>query len=139
LLRKLSELIFGKHATQAISQWAPHTSHNQKAYQKRRALIAKEAHIGGTVLGPIPHGHKREFFCLDKHTWVWHETWKDASGMRQQFIVNYELDPTGVLKRVNGGSYTKLTGQELANFNRAVKTYYREVSQQVYGQTAPAL
>lgn len=139
MLRKLSELIFGKQATQAISQWAPHTSHNQNAYQRRRALIAKEAHVGSTVLGPIPEGHKREFFCLDKHTWVWHESWKDASGMRQQFIVNYELDPTGVLKRVNGGSYTKLTGRELANFNRAVKTYYQEVSRQVYGQTAPAL
>ncbi len=28
-------------------------------------LIRHEAKIGGTIFGPVPKGHRREFFCLD--------------------------------------------------------------------------
>ena len=38
-----------------------------------RQLIELESEIGRELFGPIPAGHQRDFFCLDAHTWVWHE------------------------------------------------------------------
>ena len=47
----------------------------------RRDLIRMESKIGATVFGPVPANHRREFFCLDEHTWVWYEEYfEDRSG-----------------------------------------------------------
>jgi hypothetical protein len=139
LLRDLSELFLGKKTTQALSAYMPQATQQQRSYQHEKEYIAREAAVGARILGPIPSGHEREFFCLDRNTWIWHESWKDESSKYQEFTVNYEVDPTGILKRVNGGSYTKLQGEELARFDRAIRTYYVEVARQVYGKQVPAL
>ena len=45
----------------------------QRAADAERNLIRYEAKVGGDLFGPIPAGHRRDFFCLDEHTWIWHE------------------------------------------------------------------
>ena len=138
MLRKLTELIFGKQAANHLL--AGHEAHLQSTHQQQvhKDYIAREAVIGAGLLGPIPSGHEREFFCLDEHTWIWSETWKDEHGRMQHFTVNYEVDPAGILKRVNGGQYSKLQGEELSNFHSAIKKYYQDGSMRVYdAQPAP--
>ena len=38
-----------------------------------RDLIRLESEIGAQLFGPLPKGRRREFFCLDASTWIWHE------------------------------------------------------------------
>ena len=61
-------------------------------------LIRHEAKIGAEVFGAIPKGTNREFFCLDRHTWVWHEEWKDQNGQKHVRTTRYDVRPDGVLK-----------------------------------------
>lgn len=91
------------------------------------ALIHHEAKVGGTLFGPIPEGHRREFFCLDQHTWVWHEEWKDDSGDWKAMTTRYDVRPNGILKSQGGASYQHLSTEELTNFYRAVKIYDKQV------------
>lgn len=99
----------------------------QKAEQRRadmyRALIHHEAKIGGELFGPIPKGNRREFFCLDQHTWVWHEEWTDQNGQRQFMMTRYDVRPNGVVKSQGNSSYQSLSRDELKNLYRAVKLY----------------
>ncbi len=88
-----------------------------------RALIHHEAKIGGELFGPIPEGHRREFFCLDERTWVWHEEWKDMVGAWHTVTTRYDIRPTGVLKSQGGRSYQRLSDTELSNFYRAITLY----------------
>ncbi|MBC7581631.1 hypothetical protein H7097_02050 [Aeromicrobium sp.] len=93
-----------------------------------KALIHHEAKIGGTLFGPIPDGARREFFCLDRHTWVWHEEWADANtGKRQIMTTRYDIRPDGVLKSQGGNSYRKLQGVEALNFRQAIDSYCSRV------------
>ena len=50
-----------------------------------RNLIRHEAKIGGILFGLVPEGGRREFFCLDARTWVWHEEWIDENGQYRFF------------------------------------------------------
>ncbi|HSH55213.1 MAG TPA: hypothetical protein VK983_00130 [Candidatus Limnocylindrales bacterium] len=99
----------------------------QKVEQRRaeikRALIHHEAKIGGELFGPVPPNHRREFFCLDEHTWVWHEEWLDEVGNTRIMMTRYDVRPTGVVKSQGGQSYKSLTRDELRNFYRAAKIY----------------
>jgi hypothetical protein len=99
----------------------------QKTEQRRaemyRALIHHEAKIGGELFGPIPKGNRREFFCLDEHTWIWHEEWTDKSGKRQFMMTRYDIRPNGVVKSQGNSSYQTLTRDELKNFYVAVRLY----------------
>jgi hypothetical protein len=102
-----------------------------------RDLIRKEAVIGGTLFGPIPSGHRREFFCLDKHTWVWHEEWIDKSGVRQLRNTHYSVRPSGVVKIHSGSrTYQALSPTEAKNFRGAVDLYYKKVTHALYSQVA---
>lgn len=104
----------------------------QKAEQRRaemyRALIHHEAKIGGQLFGPVPKGNRREFFCLDEHTWVWHEEWTDKSGRRQFMMTRYDVRPNGIVKSQGNNSYQSLTREELRNFHRAVQLYGQQVT-----------
>ena len=91
------------------------------------ALIHHEAKIGGELFGEIPQGHRREFFCLDDRTWVWHEEWKDANGQWQTVTTRYDIGPNGVLKSQGGNSYQRPDEEELANLYRAVKLYDQKI------------
>ena len=107
---------------------------NAAAY---RDLIRKEAVVGGTLFGPIPTGHRREFFCLDEHTWVWHEEWVDKKGVRRTRNTHYSVRPSGVVKIHSGSNtYQALSPSEAKNFHDAVRQYYKKVSQKLYAQVA---
>lgn len=96
-----------------------------------RNLIRREAQIGGTVFGPVPEGVRREFFCLDKHTWVWHEEWRDSDGQQHMRTTRYDVRPTGVIKSQNG-MYQSLSDTEAVNLRDAIKLYHQRVMEQMY-------
>lgn len=97
-----------------------------------RELIERENEIGSTLFGPIPKGHHREFFCLDRDTWVWHEKWRNEAGQWCEATTRYEVQSRGVMKIVNGGHYSYIEGQELVNFEKAVQLYHQRVMREVY-------
>ena len=97
-----------------------------------RELIELEAEVGGALFGPIPNGHRREFFCLDEHTWVWHEEWVDANKQRQVTSTRYEIHTNGVLKAQDGKVYKFIEGEELRNLTVAVRLYYESVARGIY-------
>lgn len=105
----------------------------QKRAQKYRDLIRREATIGGQLFGPIAKNGRREFFCLDEHTWVWHEEWTDANGKRQAITTRYDVRPQGVFKAQDGQPYRPLSPQEAQHLRKAVFLYYDKVRAAVYG------
>lgn len=93
----------------------------------RKKLMREEAKIGGKLFGPIPKGHRREFFCLDAHTWVWHEEWLDDLGNRQALTTRYDVRPGSVLKSVGGKSYQQLSEDEARNLYHTTELYEQSV------------
>jgi hypothetical protein len=97
-----------------------------------RELIELEAQIGGSLFGPIPNGHRREFFCLDENTWVWHEEWIDADNERHVSSTRYEIHSNGILKAQDGRVYKFIEGDELRNLVLSMRLYYEAVSRDIY-------
>ena len=95
-----------------------------KAYND---VLHYEAKLGGQLFGPVPKGRRREFFCLDQHTWVWLEEWIDQNGQRQSVITRYHVRPDGILKTQNDQAYQDVGNDELRNFYRAVKLYTQRI------------
>lgn len=115
----------------------------QKADERRaemyKALIHYEAKIGGELFGPVPTGHRREFFCLDEHTWVWHEEWIDQqTGQRQAVTTRYDVRPNGVLKSQGNNSYQDLTLPEARNLYNAIQQYCERVGTELQRMMQPA-
>lgn len=98
-----------------------------KRAQFKKALIHFEGRIGGQLFGQVPKNHRREFFCLDQHTWVWHEEWVDANGQQQAVTTRYDIRPSGIVKSQGNASYQALTPEELRNFHQAVHLYQQRV------------
>ena len=92
-----------------------------------RDLIHEEAKIGGAIFGPLPAGHRREFFCIDPTTWVWHEEWLDEQGERHIMTTRYDVRPTQVLKTQDGNRYQPLTRNEAIHLYRAAELYQKRV------------
>lgn len=112
-------------------------SFRQQREQDRRArqyreLIRREAAIGGELFGPVPANGRREFFCLDEHTWVWHEEWVDAAGRRQAVTTRYDVRPQGIFKAQDGQPYRPLTPIEAKNLKQAAILYNEKVRHAVY-------
>ncbi|TAH33267.1 hypothetical protein EYC58_01405 [Candidatus Saccharibacteria bacterium] len=98
-----------------------------------RQLIELESEIGCQLFGPIPAGHRRDFFCLDESTWVWHEEWIDEeTGKKRSSTTRYEAHENGVLKAQDGVNYRFIEGEELTNLAVAVRLYYEQVMRGVY-------
>lgn len=97
-----------------------------------RNLIRHEAQIGGQLFGPVPANRRREFFCLDKHTWVWHEEWSNARGETHVQTTRYDVRPSGILKSQNG-RYEPVSHAEARRLRSAANAYLQRVSQEVYG------
>lgn len=97
-----------------------------------RELLSLESEIGAKLFGPIPEGRRREFFCFDERTWIWHEEWLDAQKKLATSTVRYEINENGVLKVQEGARYNYLEGEELKNFGIAIRMYYEQVARQVY-------
>ena len=99
-----------------------------------RDLLRSAAAIGGKLFGPIPAGHRREFFCLDKNTWIWHEEWIDSLGNRQVQTVRYDVRPDTILKTLDGSSYQSLSSTETQNLITAARNYYTAIRTQLSTQ-----
>lgn len=97
-----------------------------------RNLMRHESRIGGTVFGVIPDGRRREFFCLDEHTWVWHEEWTDKSGNHNVMTTRYDVRPTGVLKSQNGSHYQPVSDDEALRLLKAARLYKQKIQQEIY-------
>lgn len=108
---------------------APKTNQHASEY---RELIRREAQIGGQLFGPIPAGHRREFFCLDEYTWIWHEEWTDSRGRRQGRTTRYDVRADGILKAQDGQSYQQVSREEAANLVEAARLYQQRVDQELY-------
>lgn len=112
---------------------------NGMAEQKRaersaelyRNLLRHEAKIGGQLFGPVPAGGRREFFCLDRHTWVWHEEWTDKNGQQQIRTTRYDVRPNGVLKSQNG-QYSPISLAEAKHLKDAAVLYRDRVKRELY-------
>jgi hypothetical protein len=109
----------------------PTVNHRANFY---RAMLRKEAELGGTLFGPIPSSHRREFFCLDKYTWVWHEEWKDEDGKMQHMTTRYDIRASGVLKAQDGIGYKQISRQEAINLLSAIELYENHVLRPLYGE-----
>jgi hypothetical protein len=121
MLRKLLDQIISQNKVQARAD----------AY---RDLIRKEAVIGGTLFGAVPKGHRRDFFCLDEHTWVWHEEWVNRVGERHVRTTRYDVRPSGVVKMQDGKTYQLISPTEAKNLLEAVRLYHRRVMSELYSQ-----
>lgn len=99
-----------------------------------RNLIRHEAKIGGQLFGPVPQNVRREFFCLDKRTWVWHEEWTDAKGKEQVRTTRYDVRPDGILKAQDGQPYKLASREEVHNLYKATQQYKSRVKQEIYSQ-----
>lgn len=97
-----------------------------------RNLIRHEAKIGGQLFGPVPKNHRREFFCLDERTWVWHEEWIDAKGKRRTKTTRYDVRPNIILKAQDGQDYQPISPEEAVNFAEAVQLYGERVKKELY-------
>lgn len=105
--------------------------HKQQAIDERRAAIYKslihwEGQVGGRLFGPIGEGGRREFFCLDENTWVWHEEWTDNAG-RHSMTTRYDIRPNVIVKSQGANNYEVLSDDELRNFLTAVLMYREKV------------
>ncbi len=99
-----------------------------------RELLTLESAVGAKLFGDVPLGHRREFFCLDEHTWIWHEEWLDEKKKLQTSTVRYEINEHGVLKVQEGARYNYIEGEELQNFGVAIRMYYEQVARQIYAR-----
>lgn len=109
--------------------------HKQEILQD---LMRREADLNKTIFGPVPEGVKRDFFCLDKHTWVWYEEWMGANNQRQQVTTRYIVRTSGIVKSQNGGAYHRLTLEEAKNFQKATAKYAKKVGSELYQKPQPA-
>jgi hypothetical protein len=115
---------------QVLKDIAALTKKSQLSKMTREELITLESRIGKQLFGPIPYGHSREFYCLDVHTWIWQEEWRDGDDTGKQ-MVRYEIRPDGIIKNVNG-IYKRVEGAELENLRAAMRVYYEEVMRGIY-------
>lgn len=109
----------------------PKTSAGLKKLSERE-LIQLESDIGRELFGPVPKGHRREFFCLDEKTCIWYEEYKDKDGKQVSATTRYELQGDRVLKAQEGARYSYLEGGELDNLLTAINLYYERVMRSVY-------
>lgn len=104
-----------------------------KRAQIQRELIRREAALGGQLFGEIPEGVKREFVCVNKTTWIWHEESLGANGQIISSTTRYDVREGGEIYKMQPGQlYQKVTEQEAANLRNAAMLYNKTVRQQLY-------
>lgn len=133
ILKKALNLVFTDDSVAAIGRLRKKDRPLKKFTE--RELIQLESEIGVTIFGKKPDNViRREFFNLDKDTWIWHEEIIDKNGQHQELTTRYEVQSKGILKVQPNYQYNYLEGQELQNFVLAVKEYYERVARQLYGR-----
>jgi hypothetical protein len=104
----------------------------ERRARRYRELIRREAKLGSELFGPVPEGVRREFFCLDEHTWVWHEEWTDQQSQRRAITTRYDVRPSGILKAQDGQPYRYVTLEEGKRLYKAIKMYSKLVQAELY-------
>src|SRR5687767_10402355 len=104
----------------------------ERRARRYRDLIRQEAKIGGELFGPVPEGVRREFFCLDEYTLVWHEEWTDQKGNRRSLTTRYDIRPNGILKAQDGQPYRYVSFEEAEHLYKAIKLYNRRIKAELY-------
>ncbi|MBR2588897.1 hypothetical protein IKE84_00965 [Candidatus Saccharibacteria bacterium] len=94
-------------------------------------LINAESSLGAMLFGPIPKGHRREFFRFKHNVWIFHESWFE-NGEKRETTITYEVRENGVYKIPLGGEYVKIRGAELENFCRATAEYLKLIKTRLY-------
>lgn len=131
LFKKALQLITGDTLTEGVNLQMP-KKHLFRKFTERE-LIQLESEIGAKLFGPIPQGARREFFCLDKRTWIWYEEVSNPkTGVMDQSTTRYEVHDNGILKVQGGSRYTFIEGMELDNFVMATGLYYEQVTRGIY-------
>jgi len=97
-----------------------------------RNFIRHEAKIGGQLFGKVPKGTRREFFCMDGRTWVWHEEWTDSYNEPHSRTTRYDVRPTGIFKDQEGQPYQQVSLEEARNLYRAAMLYEQRVNKELY-------
>ncbi len=103
-------------------------SEDQKYAEAYRRAIQEEAKLGGKLFGPTPKGHRREFFCLDRRTWVWHEEWEE-NGRTNTVTTRYDVTPTGIYKAQDNQPYQPISDEEKKNLIHAAEEYQKQVNE----------
>lgn len=129
VLKKALSLITGVEQTEAFLKMP-----KMRPFKglTERELIQLESEIGRQLFGPIPKGHRREFFNLDKNTWIWHEEYTDQNGAVKVTTTRYEVQENRILKAQDGTQYSYIEGKELQDLAVAVQMYYENVMRGVY-------
>ncbi len=91
--------------------------------QLHRQLLQREAQIGGQLFGQVAVGRRREFFCLDEITWIWHEEWKDQDGTSRRIITRYDILPYGIRKAQDNQPNQFITEAEARHLYAAIDLY----------------
>lgn len=147
LLQKTLNLLVGTEPASAdMAIHLPKTAEKTQKPLKRpfqklteRELIQLESDIGAQLFGPVPKGHRREFFNLDLSTWIWYDEWNDTmTGQRKNMTIRYEVHENGILKVQEGARYNFIEGQELENFMAAIHLYYERVARELYHVDVPS-
>lgn len=123
MFKKSLQLLTGSDSTGVTSIF--------RSKPTRRQLIQRESEIGGKLFGPVPEGHHRQFFNLDRRTWIWYEEWLEE-GKLKSTTTRYEVHDNGILKVQEGTPYYFIDGQELVNLVTAMRAYYDHVMQEIY-------
>ena len=97
-----------------------------------RNLIRHEAKIGGRLFGKIPKGTRREFFCLDGRTWVWHEEWDDQNHEHHSRTTRYDVRSNGIYKDQDSQPYQLVSLDEAHNLYRAACLYEQQMNDELY-------
>ena len=132
ILKKALKLVFTDDGNTGLVSILKKKNRPLKKFTERE-LIQLESEIGATIFGEKPeHVTRREFFNLDKDTWIWYEEIVDKDGKKQELTTRYEVQPKGILKVQPNYRSSYLEGDELQNFVLAVKEYYERVSRDLY-------
>jgi hypothetical protein len=102
-------------------------SKEERHAEAYRQVLREFAKIGGAVFGPVPKGVRREFFCLDETTWIWHEEWVDENKIHHARTTRYDVRPHGIFKAQDGQPYQPLTIEEAYNLRQAVHAYNQAI------------
>jgi hypothetical protein len=88
-----------------------------------RQLLHQEARLGGQLFGPVADGVRREFFCLDEHTWIWHEELHDEKGYMYAIVTRYDILPGGIRKAQDNQPYQYIGETEARHLYAAIDLY----------------
>lgn len=103
----------------------------ERRAHRYREMIRREAKMGGSLFGEVAKGNRREFFCLDERTWVWHEEWTDAHG-RHTITTRYDVRPNGIFKAQDGQTYQRVSSEEVRRLYQAIRLYGQMVNEKLY-------